>query len=223
MFAVFRKLLSKPPLRSDRLAVYAKQDGDLYYLDGSSGIEKKILLIPIWPIGSVYISVLSTNPATLLGFGTWVRIAEGRTLVSQQSSDVDFDTAEEVGGAKTITLTAAQIPSHTHIQNSHNHTQNSHNHTQNSHNHTQVGHAHTHDGATIFDFTGVGWKTGTSTTAKGGTLQATTATNQATTATNQATTATNQATTATNQTAGSGQAHNNMPPYVVVYTWKRTA
>ena len=54
-----------------------------------------------WPIGSVFLSVVSTSPATLLGFGTWSRIAEGQFLVGLNSADTDFDAAEETGGEKT--------------------------------------------------------------------------------------------------------------------------
>ena len=74
-----------------------------------------------WPVGSVFIAVVSTNPGTLLGFGTWSAIAAGKVLVGLDSGDTDFDTVEETGGAKTITLTEAQIPSHTHVQNAHSH------------------------------------------------------------------------------------------------------
>lgn len=68
-----------------------------------------------WPVGSVFIGVVSTSPATLLGGGTWARVAEGRMLISQ-STDPDFDTARETGGTKTVTLTAAQsgLPAHSH-------------------------------------------------------------------------------------------------------------
>jgi hypothetical protein len=59
-----------------------------------------------WPIGSVFISVVSTNPATLLGIGTWAAIAAGKVLVGRDAADVNFDVAEETGGAKTVTPSA---------------------------------------------------------------------------------------------------------------------
>ena len=59
-----------------------------------------------WPIGSVFTSVVATNPATLLGFGTWSAIAAGRVLVGLDSGDTDFDTAEETGGAKSVQASA---------------------------------------------------------------------------------------------------------------------
>jgi hypothetical protein len=70
-----------------------------------------------YPVGSIYMNAsVSTNPATLLGFGTWVSFGAGRVLVGLDSSDTDFDSAEETGGAKTHTLTSAQsgLPSHYH-------------------------------------------------------------------------------------------------------------
>lgn len=68
-----------------------------------------------YPIGSVYINATdNTNPATLLGFGTWTAFGAGRVLVGFDSGDTDFDTAEETGGSKTVTLTEAQLPAHTH-------------------------------------------------------------------------------------------------------------
>ena len=72
-----------------------------------------------WPIGSVFIAVVSTNPATLLGFGTWVAFGAGRVLVGLDSGDTDFDVAEETGGAKTVTLNETMIPAHTHMQRRH--------------------------------------------------------------------------------------------------------
>jgi hypothetical protein len=69
-----------------------------------------------WPVGSVFISVLSTNPATLLGFGTWAAFAAGRVLVGLDAGQAEFDTLLETGGAKTHTLTTNEMPAHTHTQ-----------------------------------------------------------------------------------------------------------
>ena len=69
----------------------------------------------VYPVGSIYINAsVSTNPATLLGFGTWVAFGAGRVMVGIDASQTEFDAAEETGGAKTHTLTTAELPSHTH-------------------------------------------------------------------------------------------------------------
>lgn len=66
-----------------------------------------------YPVGAVYISVVSTSPATLFG-GTWAAFGAGRVLVGIDATQTEFDTVEETGGAKTHTLTSAEMPSHTH-------------------------------------------------------------------------------------------------------------
>ena len=56
---------------------------------------------------------VATNPATLLGMGTWVAYAEGRVLVGKQSSGT-FDTLNEELGSETHALSVAEMPAHTH-------------------------------------------------------------------------------------------------------------
>lgn len=76
----------------------------------------------LYPVGTIYTnSSVSTNPATLLGFGTWTAFGAGRVPVGFDSTNTLFDTAEETGGsANAITV------SHTHTATS-----------------TDSGHAHT--------------------------------------------------------------------------------
>lgn len=68
-----------------------------------------------YPIGSVYINAsVTTNPATLLGFGTWEQFGTGRCLVGIDSSQSEFNGVGKMGGAKTHTLTVTEMPSHDH-------------------------------------------------------------------------------------------------------------
>lgn len=69
----------------------------------------------LYPVGSIYINAsVSTNPGTLLGFGTWTAYGAGRVIVGLDSGQTEFDTLDETGGAKTHTLTEAEMPAHTH-------------------------------------------------------------------------------------------------------------
>ena len=63
---------------------------------------------PYYPVGSIYLSVNDTNPATWFG-GTWIQIAKGRTLVGVDTNDADFNTVQKTGGSK-------YIQDHKHIQ-----------------------------------------------------------------------------------------------------------
>lgn len=64
----------------------------------------------LYPVGSVYINAgVTTNPATLLGFGTWVSFGAGRVMIGLNGADALFDTLEETGGSKD-----AVVVSHTH-------------------------------------------------------------------------------------------------------------
>jgi len=60
------------------------------------------------PVGSLYWREDDTDPATLFG-GTWTRIKDKFILAAG-----DTYAAGGTGGAATVTLTTAQMPSHTH-------------------------------------------------------------------------------------------------------------
>jgi len=56
----------------------------------------------VHPIGSVYVSTVSTNPNTLFGTGTWVATGVGRVLVGVGTSDEAY-ALDDTGGASTET------------------------------------------------------------------------------------------------------------------------
>jgi len=63
----------------------------------------------LFPVGAIYTAVVSTNPGTLLGFGTWTAFGAGRVMVGYDSGNSLFDLAEETGGSAD-----AVVVSHTH-------------------------------------------------------------------------------------------------------------
>jgi len=81
-------------------------------------------LSAVYPVGSIYINAaVSTNPATLLGFGTWTVFGEGKVIVGLDSADALFDTLEETGGSKdAITVSHTHTATSTVTDPGHTHT-----------------------------------------------------------------------------------------------------
>ena len=91
---------------------------ELPIVDDSATSTKKItisqLLALLHPVGSVYTNAsVSTNPSSLLGFGTWEAFGAGRVPVGKASTGT-FATPGATGGAETHTLTTAEMPVHSH-------------------------------------------------------------------------------------------------------------
>lgn len=138
-------------------------------------------LAAAYPVGSVYMNAnVATNPATLLGFGTWVSFGEGRMPVGYKSGDSLFGTAGNTGGSRDATL-----PSHTHTV-------------------TDPGHTHVEQGLIQSGASGSGAITiSGGTTAGASTASATTGISV--------------------NSAGTSATDANLPPYITVYMWQRTA
>lgn len=152
----------------------------------------------VYPVGSIYMSVRSTNPGTLFG-GTWVRWGAGRIPISIDSSLNWLNEPEKTGGEYTHTLTADELPSHRHSVNSVS-ISSSGAHTHTSNKNVWVS----QDAKNIASGTSTGRTTTTNIMSSGGAHTHTVPSHN------------------TNYT-GSGAAHENMPPWISVYMWKRTA
>lgn len=101
-------VLDEDDMSSNSNTKVATQQSIKAYVDASITAAKSALL----PVGSIVVLGVSTNPATLYGFGTWTAIA-GRVLVGKDASGT-FSTLNATGGAETHTLTEAQMPVHNH-------------------------------------------------------------------------------------------------------------
>jgi hypothetical protein len=121
-----------PTLPTGTVAVTQANGSNTTTIATTAFVQAAIALL--YPVGSIYTNAsVSTNPATLLGFGTWTAFGAGRVMVGFDSGNALFDTAEETGGsADAITV------SHTHTATV---TDPGHLHTQTEYNQPGIGNA----------------------------------------------------------------------------------
>ena len=74
----------------------------------------KQILNKAYPVGSVYITLVNTNPSEIIG-GEWRRVAEGRCLVGV-SAERNI-TLRKTGGTTNVILSESNIPAHDHTIN----------------------------------------------------------------------------------------------------------
>ena len=141
-------------------------------------VGSNFVLDNVYPVGSIYMNVNSTNPGTLFG-GTWEQI-QGKFLLGMSSSY----PAGSQGGEAEHTLTTSEMPSHRHPF-------------------AGSGDFSNYDGS----FSSIN-KQGSAYSGEPGLYNGADYSSGGYIAM---------------QYTGGGQAHNNMPPYLSVYIWKRTA
>jgi len=153
----------------------------------------------IYPVGSIYISTVSTNPSELFGFGTWEAMPAGRVLLAQGKVETENYThnfvAGETGGEFVHQLTVGELPSHNHTASSNVTGEHNHGIYINGYNGNMSGAQNYGWGS---DDHSIGLRRNY--TENNGSHTHTISIGN----------------------TGSSQSHNNMEPYIVVYMWKRT-
>lgn len=158
-----------------------------------------------YPVGSIYLSVLDTNPATLFG-GVWEQL-QNRFLLGAGNN-----LAGTTGGEVEHILTAAEMPSHTHTQSGH------------SHSTTSTSKTLTGDIYVEIDVNGTTGSLGNGIVSRGSTVKCSGTggtINIGGVHIDATHTHRTDIVSPTINSTGGGIAHNNMPPYLVVYMWKR--
>lgn len=158
----------------------------------------------VYPVGSIYMSVNSVNPSTLFG-GTWEQLKDKFLLASGNTY-----SNGATGGSATVSLSASQMPRH-------NHSTNSHYHTTSESNEYYVTSENSGASNTRVQYNSSGNRYVDGMSDNKTPFHHRTATGSASPTTKYA------GGTGSAESAANGSAHNNMPPYLVVYMWKRIA
>lgn len=148
---------------------------------------------PYFPIGSIYMNINNINPEAIFG-GKWERV-KGKFILG---ADDEKYKSGNIGGEEKHTLTINEIPSHTHSQKPHYHSGLSYG--------SPYGGGNTCVVSTTYSSTGcieLGWSR-SSTGAPYDNVYT-------------------KFSTAENENTGGNYSHNNMPPYLAVYIWKRVS
>ncbi len=186
------------------------------------------LINVIYPVGTIYTSIIATNPGTVFGFGTWVAFGAGKVLVGIDGTQAEFDTVEETGGTKTHTLITAELASHLHTVDPPSTTSGNMS-ADHIHGFTTGTNSVTHNHGYLYGGYVLSYGSG----SQGGYAFEPTNTGSG----NESTTHTHSGDTGgvsanhshavdiasfNSGSEGSGTAHNNLQPYIVVYFFKRT-
>lgn len=182
----------------------------------------------LYPVGSIYTnSSVGTNPASLLGFGTWSAFGAGRVLVGLNSGNGLFDSPEETGGSYDATLVA-----HTHTGSTGGQSA-THSHSATT-SISDPGHRHRIAGNLGGAASVLGLQTGTVSGIAAGTSGGYVDTYNGVSIIENSGTGISASTSIGNASAdhshsfttassGSSATNANIQPYITVYMWKRTA